>query len=169
MEILVHLPIIPAVLVTVDVVSIGLIICGKDNGGLEMGLFGGFFKPVKPQAIGVPSGLVDFLNEVDTLYMEAYQLKSTKNVAKFLTRDAAGRLQAAVCSMNTRYFGDAKFRKTKWVKEVDDDNIVILKEVTFDNVHIAGSLSIAVASNYKERWTVVKEGMSYRVAKIAMA
>lgn len=169
MEVLGPLPIIQAVLGTVDVVSIGVIIFDGINGGLEMGLFGGFFKPVKSQAVGVPSGLVDFLNEVDSLYMEAYQLKSTKNVAKFLTREAAGRLQAAVCSMNTRYFGDAKFRNTKWVKEGDGDSIVILKEVTFDNVHIAGSLSIAVASNYKERWTIVKEGRDYRVARIAMA
>lgn len=134
-----------------------------------MSIFGGFFKPVKSTAVGIPSNLAEFLNNVDSLYMEAYQLKSTKNVARFLTREAAGRLQAAVCSMNTRYFGDAKFRNTKWIKENEGDGIVILKEVTFDNVHIAGSLSIAVASNYKERWTIIQDGRDYRVARIAMA
>ncbi|WP_289751780.1 hypothetical protein [Bacteroides acidifaciens] len=71
--------------------------------------------------------------------------------------------------MNTRYFGDAKFRNTKWIKENEGDGIVIRKEVTFDNVHIAGSLSIAVASNYKERWTIIQDGRDYRVARIAMA
>lgn len=169
MAMLAPLPIVQGALAVIDTISLGIILVDGLNGGLEMALFGGFFKPVKSTAVGVPSGLVDFLNQVDSLYMEAYQLKTTKNVAKFLTREAAGRLQAAVCSMNTRYFGDAKFRNTKWTKEGDGEQIVILKEVTFDNVHIAGSLSIAVASNYKERWTIVQQGREYRVARIAMA
>lgn len=162
--------VLPAViqgLAVADVLAIGIILC--DRGGSNMSIFGGFFKPVKSTAVGIPSNLAEFLNNVDSLYMEAYQLKSTKNVARFLTREAAGRLQAAVCSMNTRYFGDAKFRNTKWTKENEGDGIVILKEVTFDNVHIAGSLSIAVASNYKERWTIIQDGRDYRVARIAMA
>lgn len=167
---MVPLPLLQGTLVIIDTLSVGIILADGLSGGLEMGVFASFFKPVKSTAVGLPSGLSDFLNQVDSLYMEAYQLKSTKNISKYLTREAAGRLQAAVCSMNTRYFGDAKFRNTKWSKETDGggDDIIVLKEVTFDSVHIAGSLSIAVASNYKERWTVTKQGKEYRVARIAL-
>lgn len=161
------LPIIQTTIAIADIVSIGILVSDGIIGGSKMGLFGSFFKPIKTKSVDIPDGLMEFLNEVDALYMQAYQLKSTRNVAKFLTREAACRLQSAVCSMNCRYFGDAKFRNTKWTKEKEDGNITILKEVTFDNVHIAGNLSISVASPYKERWVISREGNCYKVSIIS--
>ena len=43
------------------------------------------------------------------------------------------------------------------------DICVIRKEVTFDKVRIAGSLQVAVADNYKERWIVLMEDNKFTV------
>ena len=121
-----------------------------------MGLFDVFKStPKGVQAKNIDSHLLQFLKNVDELYMAAYQLKSTKDISKYLSRECAARLSSSVCSVNVRYFGEPKYRNTVWINEGDTNGIIsIRKEVTFDNIKIAGKLAIAIASDYTERWLV---------------
>lgn len=120
----------------------------------------GFFDVFKSSPKGVKAKnidreLLEFLKKVDELYMVSYQLKSTKDISRYLSRDCAARLSSTVCSVNVRYFGESKYRNTVWINEgVADGIITIRKEVTFDNIKIAGKLAIAIASDYTERWLV---------------
>lgn len=115
----------------------------------------------------LPGKLVQFLNTVDTLYMEAYTLKSAKDISKYLSRGCAQKLQSAVCSINARYFGDEKFRHTTWSKEREEvDRTIILKTVVFDKVKIAGKLSINIATDYEERWYILTDNSKYVVDRI---
>ena len=132
-----------------------------------MGLLSSFFKTSKPEAIGISGKLLSFLTEVDTLYMEAYALKSIRRIGNSLSRDCALRLQSSVLSTHTRYFGDDKYRHTKWTKESETSNTVcVRKEVKFDNIKIAGRLSIAVATDYVERWHISLNGNTFVVTAI---
>jgi len=115
----------------------------------------------------LPGKLVSFLTTADALYMEAYALKSAKDVSKYLSRGCAQKLQSAVCSVNARYFGDEKYRHTIWNKERDmDGGSIIFKTVTFDKVKIAGKLSINIATDYQERWYIVEDNNKYIVDRI---
>lgn len=133
-----------------------------------MGLFDIFkSSSTGTKAVDIDRELLNYLKEVDELYMAAYQLKSTRDVAKYLTRECAARLSSAVCSVNVRYFGEPKYRTTVWINEGDANGLVnIRKEVTFDNLKIAGKLAIAIASDYTERWVVKKNGKSFVVDRI---
>lgn len=133
-----------------------------------MGLFDVFkSSSTGTKAVDIDRELLTYLKEVDELYMAAYQLKSTRDVSKHLTRECAARLSSAVCSVNVRYFGEPKYRTTVWINEGDANGSVnIRKEVTFDNLKIAGKLAIAIASDYTERWVVKKNGKSFVVDRI---
>lgn len=136
-----------------------------------MGLFSGIFGSSEKNTTnnGISKELISFLKQVDGLYMESYSLKSTRDIAKFLTPAYRHKLTSVICSINTRYFGDEKYRKTTWsLISEENDCIKIGKDVKFDNVKVAGKLSIAVASNYKEVWTVIKNS-SYLVDNIQAA
>lgn len=136
-----------------------------------MGLFDGLFKSSSENTTssGIKGDLLEFLKQVDKLYMESYSLKSTRDIAHYLSPNCARKLSLVICSINARYFGDAKYRRTNWsCVSNDGDTIVIRKEVKFDNVKVAGRLSIAVADNYNEVWTVKKD-KSYIVLSIAAA
>lgn len=133
-----------------------------------MGLFDVFkSSSTGTKAVDIDRELLTYLKEVDELYMAAYQLKSTRDVSKYLTRECAARLSSAVCSVNVRYFGEPKYRTTVWINEGDvNGSVNIRKEVTFDNLKIAGKLAIAIASDYTERWVVKRNGKSFVVDRI---
>lgn len=136
-----------------------------------MSLFSGLFGSSEKNTTvnGISKDLITFLKQVDTLYMESYTLKSTRDVAKFLTPTCRHKLTTVVCSMTTRYFGDEKYRKTTWSLVGDyGDKMEISKDVVFDKVKVAGKLSIQVATNYREVWTIIK-GSSYLVDSIQIA
>lgn len=136
-----------------------------------MGLFAGLFgaSDKNTTASGVSKDLMNFLKQVDELYMASYSLKSTRDIAKFLTPACRHKLTTVICSINTRYFGDEKYRRTTWsLLEEQSDCYKISKDVKFDNVKVAGKLSIQVASNYKEVWTIMK-GNGYLVDSIQAA
>lgn len=133
-----------------------------------MGLFDVFKSSDKgTKAVDVDRELLTYLKQVDELYMAAYQLKSTRDVSRYLTRDCAARLSSAVCSINVRYFGEPKYRNTVWINEgVVDGAINLRKEVTFENLRIAGKLAISIASDYTEKWIVKKDEGKYQVCRI---
>lgn len=136
-----------------------------------MGLFGGLFgaSEKNTKTDGLPKELTTFLKQVDSLYMASYSLKSTRDIAKFLTPAYRHKLTTVICGINTRYFGDEKYRRTTWsLVSEESDKYVVSKDVKFDNVKVAGKLSIQVASDYKEVWTIVKGG-SYLVDSIKAA
>lgn len=136
-----------------------------------MGLFSGIFgSPDKnTSASGVPKDLINFLKQVDELYMASYSLKSTRDIARFLTPACRHKLSTVICSINTRYFGDEKYRRTTWSLLEEQPNCYrISKDVKFDHVKVAGKLSIQVASDYKEVWTIAK-GSGFLVDSIQAA
>lgn len=135
-----------------------------------MGLFDIFkSSSTGTKSVDIDRELLNYLKQVDELYMAAYQLKSTRDISKFLTRECAARLSSTVCSVNVRYFGEPKYRTTVWINEGDGEGIFnIRKEVTFDNLKIAGKLAIAIASDYTERWVVKKEGNRFVVDRIQL-
>ena len=96
---------------------------------------------------------IDFLNTVDYEYMRAYAVKSTTRLNKYLSRECAVEIGRAVYSINSKYFGSEKFRDTTWTLITQSTNLlVVLKEVEFSKVRVAGSLSLTVADDYKEIW-----------------
>lgn len=122
-----------------------------------MGLFDIFKSSAEgTKSIDVDRELLNYLKQVDELYMKSYSLKSTRDISKYLTRECAGRLSSSVCSVNVRYFGETKYRTTVWINEnIKDKSLIsIRKEVAFDNLKIAGKLAIAIASDYTERWII---------------
>lgn len=136
-----------------------------------MGLFGGLFGSSDKNTTtnGLPKDLTTFLKQVDGLYMASYSLKSTRDIARFLTPAYRHKLTTVICGINARYFGDEKYRRTTWsLVSEEPDRYVVNKDVKFDNVKVAGKLAIQVASDYKETWTVIK-GSNYLVDSIKAA
>lgn len=107
---------------------------------------------------------IDYLNEIDLEYMRAYSTRTLRYIEKYFTRDCLIKVSSYIHGMGSCYFASSKFRNTKWILESQTPDIcVIRKEVTFDKVRIAGSLQVAVADNYKERWIVLMEDNKFTV------
>lgn len=112
--------------------------------------------------------LVAYLNKVDDEYITAFNIKSMRNLSKYLTRECQVKVLQRISCNNNRYFGSSKFRHTEWsrVKSIDPEAIVVKKVVVFDKIGVAGPVSMNVANDYKEIWTMVKYGSSLLVSDI---
>lgn len=102
--------------------------------------------------------MIAYLNEVDLEYMRAYAMKTTRHLQKYVDRDCALKVSREVLACRSRYFGAEKFRKTTWTIESSNDvEQVIRKQVVFDQVRVCSSLTIDVAENYCELWTLARK------------
>lgn len=123
-----------------------------------MGLFALFSK--KESDGSIPSSLRSFLDDADTEYMRAFSTRSIRQLQNYVSRECAVKLSRVIFSGVNRYFGAPKFRNTAWqLQESKEGLLIVEKDVKFDSVRIGATLSVGVATDYKERWTVsVKEG-----------
>ena len=104
---------------------------------------------------GLSSSLIRHLNEVDELYMHAYGIKTTHALYPYLSVECVQVVNRYVFQLGGRYFGSPKFRDTEWtLLEQAGSILTLLKEVTFDKVRVGRAVSVAVADNYSEEWTV---------------
>lgn len=112
-----------------------------------------FFR--KAEEDSVSKDLVSFLNQVDTLYMQAYTTKSTRVLKSYISRDCAVKLSSSIFTYNTRHFGTDKFRTTVWsIVKQEGAILLVRKDVTFDKVKIGKNVKMSVADNYSEHWVV---------------
>lgn len=135
-----------------------------------MGLFKCFNK--KSDSPGLHKKLFAHLDEVDEVYMRAYATRSLKQLRGFVSHECADKVGRVVFSqgINSRYFGAPKFRKTVWsVIEQRDNVLKVLKDVTFDSVRVGSILSVGVARDYKEYWTVQVSDDGFNVTDISAA
>ena len=115
--------------------------------------------------------LVDHLNEVDEKYMRAFSTRSMREVSDNLSRECAIKVSRSVFAVGSnRYFGAPKFRKTFWTAVSRcGDVLQVMKDVHFDSVRVGSTLSIGVAADYKEVWTVDVSGSRPIVTDISGA
>lgn len=101
------------------------------------------------------SALVRYLTEIDKVYMSAYSARSTRALVPYMTSNALNQVASYVHTLGGRYFGSPKFRDTEWrLIGVDGSDYIIKKTVTFDKVSVGIGLTIGVADDYSELWTV---------------
>lgn len=114
-------------------------------------------------------GTIEYLNKVDLEYMRAYATKTTRNLHQYFDRDCIVKVSRLVLASNSRYFGAEKFRKTTWtIESSNETEKVIRKRVEFDKVRVCSALSIDVAENYCELWTLsVRDNIIKDIQKVS--
>ena len=116
-------------------------------------LFG--FNKNKPKA-----RYVQFLNEVDSEYIRAHAIKSTRILNEYLTPECIQKISQSIYGSVSRYFGVECFRNTTWeVVSATADRIDFRKSVVYDKVKITPTLKICAADNYRELWSLDIESM----------
>lgn len=104
---------------------------------------------------GLSKKLIKYLTMVDELYMRAYGIRTSRALYDYLSTEAIQKVNKAIFQLGGRYFGTAKFRSTTWsiISEMGT-TLILLKDVKFDKVRVGSTISVAVADNYSEEWTV---------------
>ena len=111
--------------------------------------------------------LINFLNKVDSAYMNAYATKSTKELRDSLGEMCLAKVASWIFTYNARYFGTPKFRTTVWTQVGwEDGNRLMQKDVTFGRVRVAGNIHMNLADDYSELWVVRTTPESYRIMDI---
>lgn len=130
----------------------------------------GFFSKRESSSNTLSKPLITFLNKADAEYMKAYSVKTTRAFAAYASRECAIKVTQLIMQSTNRYFGTDKFRNTEWTLQEDNSGILsILKSVTFDKIRVAGYMSIAVETDYKETWIVDStDGKNYKIVDIKL-
>lgn len=130
----------------------------------------GFFSKRESSSNALSKSLITFLNKADAEYMKAYAVKTTRSFATYASRECAIKVTQLIMQSTNRYFGTDKFRNTVWTLQEDNAGVLsILKSVTFDKIRVAGYMSIAVETDYKETWIVDStDGKNYKIVDIKL-
>lgn len=123
------------------------------------------FKKAKPSALSRDT--ISFLSQADLAYMRSYATMTVRDLQLYTTRECALKILRKVHSEPNRYFGSPKFRKTGWeMLSESGDMVEIKKTVNFDSVRIGSALSIEVADDYTEIWSLRKLNKKWVVFNI---
>ena len=129
------------------------------------------FGKKKDNHCGVDSDLYDFLKEADNAYIRAFETRSVGLLRDLFSPQCCMAIsQWIVAEASLRYFGNEKFRNTKWTVESSEvDSIVLLKECVYRDIKLSLTKTIKVSDDYKERWTVKVTPDEYLVVNVAYA
>lgn len=118
-----------------------------------MSLFG----KKKKNNSGIPDDILEFLQEADKRYIQAFETRSIAVLKDYFSRKCMVKMSSMVVNQaSSRYFGSDKFRTTSWVvlqKEGEFD--VFKKVVEYESIKVHGSLGMKMSQDYDEKWCVI--------------
>ena len=125
----------------------------------------------KDNPYGVEPDLYDFLKVADAAYIRAFETRSVGLLREFFTPDCCMAIsQWIVAEASLRYFGNEKFRNTKWIVESSEvGSITLIKECIYRDIKLSLSKTMKVSDDYRERWTIKVTPEEYIVTSVAYA
>lgn len=113
------------------------------------------------------SEVIKWLEEVDSAYARAFQVKNVSGLANYLTRSCLSKQSEVVRLGEKEYSGLARYKHVDWVKgALTESGLVYTKKVTYDHIKMSHGIYAAVGDDYIEEWVLVKESGVQKVASI---
>lgn len=113
------------------------------------------------------NGLKKWLEEVDSVYTAAFETLNVSELSKYTTREFAMEVFEDVRRNKKVYSGLGKYRHVSWKKQSENDKaIYVIKEVKHDHIKVTRGIVAAVGVDYKEQWTLLKNGNVFILSDI---
>lgn len=113
------------------------------------------------------SDVICFLEKADDAYIDAFQYDDIRLFQEYATVKVLREIDDMLKSKNQISFGLKKYRHREWklVKEGDVFK-VYFKNITHDNLELSHKVSVSLADDISEIWTIEPNNKTYIVTDI---